>query len=491
MTVTEELGKLRVEASFLRKKFADTWNAWQKQKQKNNNLEEKLKQLEQDKKAWEKEKQGLKGTIKDLEDKLAALTAVKDKYQGMIFKAAVKSSPSSLTGKKRGGQTGHKGNSRKKPMETDFEKEVYLTHCPDCDNPVGQTNTTYEKIVVDIPVPKAVTTKYVIQRQWCGHCHKEVCGIPQGTLPGLRFGTNFLSWLLLQKYRMRLPLNKLAEQAFSSYQLKITEGGIQKLLFKLKKQLGHNYQEILKEIRKAKVKHADETSWRIRGQNNWCWLFATNKAAYYTIEETRGKGVPKKVLEGSPPDSVLVRDDYPGYNCIEARHQSCWSHLLRVSHDLAVLPNVSREMTKLHDELTLMFKQLEEIIDQPFNQKVRQDTHADYTKKLEVIEQRKYRRKDSLKVQTRIQNQHTNLLTAIIYKNVPLTNNHAERQIRPMAVIRKISGGSQSNQGASIQAVLMSVVQTMSLKGQSILEALPKLLALPAQSYTVALEKGE
>ena len=33
-----------------------------------------------------------------------------------------------------------------------------------------------------------------------------------------------------------------------------------------------------------------------------------------------------------------------------------------------------------------------------------------------------------------------------------------------MAVIRKISGGSQSNQGAAIHAVLMSVAQTISLK---------------------------
>jgi len=38
---------------------------------------------------------------------------------------------------------------------------------------------------------------------------------------------------------------------------------------------------------------------------------------------------------------------------------------------------------------------------------------------------------------------------------------------------------------------LMSIVQTMSLKGQNILDTLPKLLALPAQSYTVALGKGE
>ena len=491
MTVTEELGKLRVEASVLRKKFADTWNAWQKQKQKNNNLEDKVKHLEQEKRALADENQRLKGTVKGLEDKLAALTEVKDKYQGMIFKAAVNNRQGSLTGKKRGGQSGHRGKSRNKPLEIDLEKEVYLTHCPKCEQSLAQTNTVYERVVVDIPTPKAIVTKYTIQRQWCSHCKREVSGLPAGTLPGLRFGTNFLSWLMLQKFRMRTPLNKIRELAQATYQLKITQGGLQKLLSKLKKQLGPNYQEILKEIRKAKVKHADETTWRVEGQNNWCWLFATQKSAYYTIEETRGSGVPKKVLEGSPPDSSLVRDDYKGYNCVQAHHQSCWSHLLRVSHELAALPNASKEMIELHKELTQMFKELEGIIAKPFNHKLRQQAYLAYTKKLEAIEARNYQHKDSLKVQARIRNQHTNLLTAILYRNVPLTNNHAERQIRPMAVTRKISGGSQSREGAAITAVLMSIVQTMNLRGQNILETLPKLLTLPAHGYSLTLEKGE
>jgi transposase len=492
MIVTEELGKLRVESGWLRKQLATKTNAWQKQKQKSNNLEEKLEQSESAKRALEDEVQRLKNANKDLEDKLAALTEVKDKYQGMIFKAAVKTTGlNSGTGKKRGAQVGHKGRSRKKPLEIDLEKDIYLSHCPDCHSPVTQTNTVYERTVIDIPIPKAVTTKYTIQRQWCGNCSKEVCGVPEGTLPGLRFGTNFLGWLLLQKYRIRTPLNKLVELALAAYRLKVTEGGLQKLLSKLKKQLGSNYAEILKEIRKAKVKHADETSWRIAGQNGWCWLFATQKAAYYTIEETRGHGVPKKVLEGSPLDSILVRDDYPGYNCINAHHQSCWSHLLRVSHELAALPNASKEMKKLHKELSQMFQELETITKSSFDQKLRQAAYAEYTTKLETIGARNYRHKDSNKVQTRIKNQHTNLLTAILYRNVPLTNNHAERQIRPMAVTRKISGGSQSSRGASIHAVLMSVVQTMNLRGQNILDTLPKLLTLPVHGYTLALEKGE
>ncbi|MBI4599685.1 IS66 family transposase [Candidatus Uhrbacteria bacterium] len=486
--VTIELGKLRNEASGLRKRVACIWNAWQSQKQKSAVLEDKVKNLEHDKKTLADEIERLKQENKDLQDKLSAVTEVKDKFQGMIFKSSVISRPKSDN--KRGAQEGHRGVSRKRPIIVDSEKEIYLTNCPTCEHPVTQTNTFTERTVTDIPIAKTVVTRYVIQRQWCGHCEKEVSGVPEGTVSGLRFGVTFLSWILIQKYRMRTPLAKIKELAFSLYGLKITEGGVQKLIGTLKKKSGPQYVEILQEIRKAKVKHADETSWRVQGQNHWCWLFATQKAAYYTIEETRGKGVPKNILEGSPQSSVLIRDDYAGYACIAAHHQSCWSHLLRVSHELAVLPHASKEVADLHSELTTLFAELSILVESTFDMVSRQAAHAKHLKQLEAIEARVYQCRDSKKVQTRIRNQHANLLTALLFKNVPLTNNHAERQIRPMALARKISGGSQSNNGASIHAVLMSIVQTMALKGQNIMETLPKILTAQGQRYVVALGKG-
>ena len=485
-----EIGKLRSEASGLRKRFAGTWNAWKSQKERNATLEKRIRELEQGKKASDDEIERLKQENKELQDKLSAVTEVKDKFQGMIFKSAVNPFRKK-SDKKRGAQEGHRGSSRKKPLIIDSEKEIYLTNCPTCENFVTQTSAVYDRTVTDIPIAKAIVTRYVIQRQWCRTCEKEVSGVPKGAVSGLRFGTTFLGWLLIHKYRMRTPLAKIRELAFTLYRIPVSEGGIQKILGALKKKSGPQYAEILKEIRKAKVKHADETSWRVQGQNHWCWLFATQKAAYYTIEETRGKGVSKKVLEGSPPSSVLVRDDYAGYACIEANHQSCWSHLLRVSHELVALPAASKEMTDLHFELTSMFAELSILVARRFDHASRQTAHAEHLKKLEAIEARPYEYKDSKKVQTRIRNQHAKLLTALLFKNVPLTNNHAERQIRPMAVTRKISGGSQSNNGASIHAVLMSIVQTMSLKGQDIMDAVPKLLATQGQRYVVALGKGE
>lgn len=484
MTIQEELGKVRSEASSLRKKFADTWNAWQKQRQRNQQLHKDLQHVQT-------ENRQLKQKVKELEEALKSVTATKEKYQGMIFKAAVQPRSHANERTPRGGQPGHRGTARSLPTQIDVEKEVYVTHCPTCTTPVAQTTTTYERIVVDIPVQTTVTTQYHIQRQWCRQCQKEIHGVPTGTLPGMRFGTNIVSWVLLQKYRIRTPSAKIVELAKTLYQLNVSVGGIHALLAQLKKRFGPQYDQMLTTIRNAKVKHADETSWRIEGTQGWCWLFSTPKTAYYTIETTRGKGVPERVLRGSSPNSVLVRDDYGGYTNLPLQQQSCWSHLLRVSHELAVLPNVSTEMTTLHAELKALFSDLQQHCAEPFAVRKRQAIFAAYTTRLKTIEQQTYHYADSQKVQTRIRHQHTHLLTALLHPHVPLTNNHAERQIRPMAIIRKISGGSRSAHGAAIQAVLMSIVQTLALRKQSIMTTIPKLLALPAQHYAVVLDKGE
>ena len=79
-------------------------------------------------------------------------------------------------------------------------------------------------------------------------------------------------------------------------------------------------------------------------------------------------------------------------------------------------------------------------------------------------------------IQTRIMNQKHNLLTALLYENVPLTNNLAERSIRPLVVIRKISGGSKQPQGAKVLEVNMSILQTIRMKKLPVFSTLKQYL---------------
>ena len=57
-------------------------------------------------------------------------------------------------------------------------------------------------------------------------------------------------------------------------------------------------------------------------------------------------------------------------------------------------------------------------------------------------------------------------------RNVPSDNNRAERELRPTVIARKVSFGSQSEEGAATRSILMSIIHTASkrLKDKSLEE---------------------
>jgi hypothetical protein len=69
------------------------------------------------------------------------------------------------------------------------------------------------------------------------------------------------------------------------------------------------------------------------------------------------------------------------------------------------------------------------------------------------------------------------MLTFLEIPSVDFHNNSAERIIRPFVVIRKISGGNDSRAGADAHEIMMSVLVTHTLKGQTFLEEGAKFMS--------------
>ncbi len=472
MTAHEELGKLRPELRYLRIRVQQLSRAHLSQKNKSIILEEENNLLQQKINKIEKEKQ-------KLEEELERTKQERDSYKGMIFKSKrVCSHPEEhKTGKKRGGQNGHKGTSFKKPETIDRHVHAYITNCPHCGEELHQTSSVDTHTVVDIPhwrESHSFVTEYSIERQWCSNCHKEVRALPKNVIPNSRYGFNLFVCVLAWHYRFRDPLNKISERLKVHYQLKVSEGELVLLLKRGKHFLKEKYDDILKEIMESSSKHGDETSWRVNGENWWCWAALTDKNVYYTIEQSRGGGVAKDIFTGAK--GVLTRDDYAAYNSIPCEQQSCWTHLLRKSHDAAHAETASDEVQKLHKTLKILFDLISEDCRESFNLDTRKELYLWYKKDIEKIINTTYIATDAKKIQTRIRNQNTHLLTALLHEGVSLTNNAAERAMRAIVITRKISGGSKSKIGAKIHAVNMSVVETINKQHLPLLDTLHEYL---------------
>jgi transposase len=448
------------------------------QKQKADRLEEENTRLRQKNRQLEKEK------AKFIEE-LEKTKAERDTYKNLICKEKKECSlPFSHkpTGKKRGAQYGHTGISRTLPLHIHSVVRVSLTNCPACDTPLARVEGVSHHTVTDLPhwtKMQPQTTQYQIERQWCGNCHKEVRGIPKSVIPGSRLGSVLVTMVLVWKYRFREPLNKIVERLATEYGIAVSVGGLQRILSQTKKWLGSRYKKLINDIRGSPVKHADETAWPVGADKWWAWVFVDPKTTVYTIEESRGGGVAKAMLEEAL--GILVRDDYSAYICLSLLQQSCWAHLLRKSHEAAERVDASEEVKKLHKELTMLFTLLAEDIATPFDKTEREAWYKDYLQDIKKIIVCDYTHADTKRIQTRINNQGKNLLTALLYPNVPLTNNLAERAIMPLVLTRKISRGSKTPKGAHIHAVNMSIIETIAKRKHPLLETLHSYLL---QGYT-------
>lgn len=450
-------------------------------------LRERREEAEDKTKEWQKKYEEQQRENEKLKEENEKLRRQRDTYRDMLFKANRKEETDekqfsflqSSPPRKPGGQIGHKGYGRKSPVRIDHHYSVFANCCPTCKGILNRSQTKVTHTVEDIPAfqkQQTSVTRYEVEKQWCRKCKKEVVVTPKGVIPGSRLGINLIMQVLIWKYVCRIPFNIIVALLEVTYDLQVSSGTLVLFLRRTSQYFGKPYKEILKEVRAAPVKHADETGWRINGINTWCWAFLKQDAVYYTIEETRGKGVPEKIFKNCHPEDVLVRDDYAGYKKLPFMHQSCWAHLLRESHKEVIQKTVSEEMKELHQQIKDIYERLSLAVSKPFNETERQTVYEELYRKLQIIIAAPNTQEDAKRIQYRIASQNRNLLTALLYENVPLTNNLAERAIRPMVVTRKISGGSRSKTGAKTHAINMSIMQTLKMKKQPIIPTLQQYI---------------
>jgi transposase len=364
-------------------------------------------------------------TIRQLRDQLADKEAQRKELLGFLYQE---------TKKKEGKQSRKKrqeAHHRPKPPDEDItdHQHFILKRCPMCRTQVGEAVDEVTKFEEDIDLrPRHTVKAYTITRHWCPKCETFV---KSDQVPDIQ----------------RIGLNVLGLRDL--FDFKISEGEITEKLKESKKLFGKDYQAICELIKTARVVYADETGWRMDGENWWLWAFVTEQGVRYMLEGSRGGGVPREAL-GKKTDRILVSDGYKVYDKLPGEHQQCWVHLLRVAKLASPLiyADLAQLYTELGEELLKPVKDRDPPRFKQRLQEIRQfDYHADSKQKLE-------------KVRTRINNHIDNLLTCLKHTDVLPENNTAERAIRPQVVMRKIFGGSRSPKGAEIHEVNASVIET-------------------------------
>lgn len=376
--------------------------------------------------------------------------------------------------KRPGARPGHTPHYRRLPERVDDVVEVPVHRCPHCgSDELSDVQETRERIIEDIPECAPVVTKYLIERRYCRRCQGLVETPVRTALPKSRIGLRTMLMVVYLKVGMRLPVEAIPRVLETSFGIRISEGEVMLILERMARAFGKHYRHLVRSIRKAPARHIDETSWRIDGQNVWLWAFIAKGVALYVIANSRGHEVPLDVL-GERPKGVDIHDRLRVYDTLAAKtgnrpQQICWAHLICDAKELAKFYGEEGEAI-----LRILRKTYERAL--KFEHRGTAADVAWLFHHMRCDLDRRYTSKNCQRFVRNLLGEKDRLFVFVTNPDVEATNNAAERALRHSVIARKISGGSRSERGARAYETLMSVYQSLKLRGENLLDHGPAIL---------------
>jgi transposase len=359
--------------------------------------------------------------------------------------------------------------SRKRMKATRVERHA-LEYCPDCHYRLRGESLDYSREVIELPAPQPVEViEHQVVKRWCPHC--ECWRSPQLDLSGQvfgqgRIGVRVAAVVAYLRTTLRLPVRQVQAYLATLHDLQLSTGEIVELTHDVRQQLQGQADKLLEQIRQHKVVHQDETGWRENGQNGYIWVTVSEgpeAVRYYKYSPSRSHEVALRLL-GERFRGVLVSDFYAAYNLIPGLHQRCWTHLLRDLHAL-------KEEHAARDDVIQWAQQVRQVYD---DAKLWLDAHPAATaeerrQKYDELYQRAWRLGQQYAfggshpcwaLAKRLLRHQEELCLFVLVPGLPADNNLAERSIRPLVIMRKISGGSRSDEGSKTRLTLASLLGT-------------------------------
>ena len=396
---------------------------------------------------------------------------------GPTLKLPPKKAP---TGRKPGGQKGHKGSHR--ALLAVELVDTIVEHWPDkCEGcsaelPRHMRCEVGEPIrhqVTEIPEIKAHVTEHRLRAQHCECGRATRAELPVGVGTG-NFGVRLQAVLTLFTGCYHVSRRAAAGALSELFGIELSLGSVSACEHAVSKALQSPVEEAHAHVLEQQVIHADETGWRERRARAWLWVAATSLVTVFMIHQKRSRVAAKALLGNFA--GILVSDRWGAYaDWSLDRRQLCWAHLKR---DFTFISEHAGATGGIGAKLLAVEKRVFELW-----HRVRDGTlkRASFRKLLSPLKGEM----DSL-LRLGIGSDHKKAAgmcrellavqaacwTFTRIEGVEPTNNHAERSIRPAVLWRKGSFGTHSENGSRYTERMMSTVATLKLQQRGVLQFL-------------------
>jgi transposase len=379
----------------------------------------------------------------------------------------------------REGSLGRKGGGRalaQTPDETVIAKPARCRHCQaafaDADHAL---DARYDK--VELPKVKPVITRV---ERYAGHCR--CCGattlaaVPDGLEPGTPFSVNIVALAMYLRFVHAISYKRLSRLMLDLYGLAISEGALDAAFRRGKPHFDADVAAILARLRRARVIYSDETGVRIDGHGCWNWVFQNADVVIHVIRRSRGAAVVAEVLAGHRP-ALWVSDLYGAQQGHADGWQVCLAHQLRDCQyaidagDAVFAPRMKALL-------------LRAVVLARRHRDLAESTRRQYRRRLDrgldAIMALTPAQRDGRRLRKRYARMRDHLFTFLDHPELAADNNSSEREPRPTATYRKVTGGFRSDWGAELFAAVRSVIGTAKRRGIDAYQAI--LATLRGQS---------
>lgn len=402
------------------------------------------------------------------------------------------------TGRRSGGQKGHKGQTLEMVEQPDHVRTHQAVQCPDCATDLRsvEPREVERRQVFDIPPVRVEVTEHQAEIKVCPHCGNQVKGdFPPDVAQPVQYGPRIKAQVsYLNNYQL-IPWARTCELLGDFYGHTPAEALVLEsntaVVDGIEPSLDATWQQLIA----SDVVHFDESGLRVEGHLNWLHVASTNYLTYYGVHPKRGQDGMKALGVLPAFEGWAVHDCWQSYFAFDnCQHALCNAHILR---DLLFIveqyeQNWAEKMIKLLldikaevlvasvDQISLPLERLAHF-ERRYDELIAQGLAAnpppaDPPPKAcgEQGRTKRGRKKQSApkNLLDRLQEHKPKVLAFMYDFRVPFDNNLAERDVRMVKIKQKVSGAFRTRPGAETFCAIRSYISTVRKHGLNVIDAI-------------------
>jgi transposase len=396
------------------------------------------------------------------------------------------------SGRGRGGQPGHEGKHRPLlPLERiDEVVDHWPARCARCCHRFGEGERVdaaapQRHQVAELPPIAVRMSEHRLHRVRCPECGRQTRAELPADVPRGAFGARLQAAVATLAVRNRVSRRDTTELARELFGVELATGSVDAIIHRAGEALAGPYTQLEQQIKSASVVNIDETGWKTAGGNRTLWGALSSATAVFRIAAGR-HAFEARTLLGERFAGIVCSDRWRGYDYLDpTRRQLCWAHLARDftahSEGMGEQKQFGDQALTLAHDLFAAWDSYQTDGDRARLQAQTAPLQHELRQLLEHAARKSPRSKYHRQFANNLLKRWPALWTFTHTDGVEPTNNHAERGLRSAVIYRKLSLGSQSDQGERTIERLLSASLTCRLRKQSLFDYLAQAITAHAR----------